>query len=160
MTENEAIRELSYDNTAYGGKCTEQVRKVAIQALEEVQQYRAIEKRLADMFGDELSLENYVDMLEETLEDSIAEQDNPHIVKTRIVTMENVASLEAYRTIGTVEECQSAVEKQRTKRPIIINRSGRLTDFKCPCCGARRIVGIKARDEHCGDCGQRLDWSS
>ena len=63
-----------------------------------------------------------------------------------------------YHAICTVEECQSAVEKQRTKRPIIINRSGRLTDFKCPCCGARRIVGIKARDEHCGDCGQKLDW--
>ena len=30
----EAIKELSYDNTAYGGKCTEEVRILAIQALE------------------------------------------------------------------------------------------------------------------------------
>lgn len=42
MTENEAIKELSYDNTAYGGKCTEEVRRVAIHALSEIQQYRAI----------------------------------------------------------------------------------------------------------------------
>ena len=42
MTENEAIKELSYDNTAYGGHCTEEVRRVAIHALSEIQQYRAI----------------------------------------------------------------------------------------------------------------------
>lgn len=34
MTEREAIKELSYDDTVYGGKCTEEVRIVAIQALE------------------------------------------------------------------------------------------------------------------------------
>lgn len=34
MTEQEAIIELSYDNTAYGGRCTEKVRKIAIKALE------------------------------------------------------------------------------------------------------------------------------
>lgn len=34
MTEQEAIIELSYDNTAYGGRCTEEVRKIAIKALE------------------------------------------------------------------------------------------------------------------------------
>ncbi len=69
MTEQEAINELSYDNTAYGGKCTEEVRKVAIRALEEIQQYRAIEKRLSDMFGGELTLAEYMDMLEETMEE-------------------------------------------------------------------------------------------
>ncbi len=42
MTEIEAINELSYDNTAYGGRCTEEVRRVAIHALSEIQQYRAI----------------------------------------------------------------------------------------------------------------------
>lgn len=34
MTNEEAIKQLSYDNTAYGGLCTEEVRKVAIEALE------------------------------------------------------------------------------------------------------------------------------
>ena len=34
MTPQEAIRELSYDNTAYGGKCTKEVRETAINALE------------------------------------------------------------------------------------------------------------------------------
>lgn len=34
MTPQEAIRELSYDNTAYSGKCTKEVRETAINALE------------------------------------------------------------------------------------------------------------------------------
>ena len=34
MQAQEAIKELSYDNTAYGGKCTKEVREVAIRALE------------------------------------------------------------------------------------------------------------------------------
>ena len=34
LTPKEAIKELSYDNTAYGGKCTKAVRETAIKALE------------------------------------------------------------------------------------------------------------------------------
>ena len=34
MSIKEAIKQLSYDDTAYGGKCTEEVRKVVIEALE------------------------------------------------------------------------------------------------------------------------------
>lgn len=34
MKPEEALKELSYDDTAYGGKCTYEVRKAAIDALE------------------------------------------------------------------------------------------------------------------------------
>ena len=34
LTPKEAIKQLSYDNTAYGGKCTKEVRETAIKALE------------------------------------------------------------------------------------------------------------------------------
>lgn len=34
MDAKKAIKELSYNNTDYGGKCTQEVRKVAIRALE------------------------------------------------------------------------------------------------------------------------------
>lgn len=70
MTENEAIKELSYDETAYGGKCSAQVRRVAIHALAEVQQYRSIEHRLEDMFGGKMFLKDYVDKLEWTIEET------------------------------------------------------------------------------------------
>ena len=34
MKSEEALKELSYDDTAYGGKCTHEVRQRAIKALE------------------------------------------------------------------------------------------------------------------------------
>lgn len=34
MDVKKAIKELSYKNTDYGGKCTQEVRKAAIRALE------------------------------------------------------------------------------------------------------------------------------
>jgi hypothetical protein len=34
MKPAEALKELSYDNTAYGGKCTHEVRQEAIKALQ------------------------------------------------------------------------------------------------------------------------------
>lgn len=33
MKPEEALKELSYDSTAYGGKCTSEVRKVAVKAM-------------------------------------------------------------------------------------------------------------------------------
>lgn len=158
MEENKAISILSHmKNLITVRTYEEKALEMAIQALEEVQQYRAIEKRLADMFGDELSLENYVDMLEETLEDSIAEQDNPHIVKTRIVTMENVASLEAYRTIGTVEECRDAVERMKPKKPVHPPAS---LIWYCPNphCPEDKQYLMSDKYKVCPDCGQKLEW--
>ena len=75
--------------------------EVAIKALEDVQQYRALEKRLTDMFGGELSLEDVTDELERYLE----EPGNPHPVNAKILTYEDAAAWDAYRTIGTPEEC-------------------------------------------------------
>lgn len=67
MTENEAIKKLSYDDTAYGGACTEEVRKTAIKALEEVQQYREIgtpeeclrNKDFLDFLSDKMNLNDF-----------------------------------------------------------------------------------------------------
>ncbi len=74
--------------------------EVAIKALEEVQQYRALEKRLTDMFGGELSLEDVTDELERYLK----EPDNPHPVNAKILTYEDAADWYAYRAIGTPED--------------------------------------------------------
>ena len=42
ITPKEAIKELSYDNTAYGGKCTKEVRETAINALEKQNQKKPV----------------------------------------------------------------------------------------------------------------------
>lgn len=52
MKPEEALKELSYDNTAYDGKCTCEVRKAAIDALEkQIPKEPKYKKQLRDFFG-------------------------------------------------------------------------------------------------------------
>ena len=125
-----------------------------IEELEaEVEPYRALEKRLTDMFGGELSLEDVTDELERYLK----EPDNTHPINAKILTYEDAAAWDAYRAIGTpgelqemkkdfaealsdwrqyrkvgtLEECRAAVEKQTAKRPricLLYTSFRRLTD--------------------------------
>lgn len=80
--------------------------------LEELKQYRALEKRLSDMFWSSTSLKTVVDELERNLK----EPDSPHPMKARILTYKESADWDAYRAIGTPEECRAAVEKQTAKK--------------------------------------------
>lgn len=75
------------------------------------------------------------------------------------VAIKALEELQQYRTIGTVEECRAAVEKQTAKKvksisqvkdgDIYVGLIGR-----CPCCG-----DILEEDTVYCDCGQKLDWS-
>lgn len=66
-----------------------------IEELEaEVQQYRALEKRLTDMFGREFSLENVTEELERQLK----EPDNPYPINAKILTYEDSSRLPTTRT--------------------------------------------------------------
>lgn len=62
---------------------------------------------------------------------------------------------------GTPEECQAAVEKQRTKKPIIKYKQTKdyLTEveWKCPTCEAN-YVELAPCGEWCRYCGTKLDW--
>ena len=146
-----------------------------IEELEaEVEPYRALEKRLTDMFGGELSLEDVTDELERYLK----EPDNPHPINAKILTYEDAAAWDAYhaigtpeelqemkkdfaealsdwrqyRKIGTLEECQAAMEKQIPYKP---SRKKLVWGVgKCKC-------GVEFLDRQtgfCGNCGQKLDW--
>ncbi len=109
MTESEAIRVLkSFDaqvtakaDGAYQTNIGKMACDVAIKALEDVQQYRALEKHLSDMFGGSLSLKMCGDELERIL----TEPDSPHPMNAKILTYQEAADWEAYRAIGTPEEC-------------------------------------------------------
>ena len=152
-----------------------------IEELEaEVEPYRALEKRLTDMFGGELSLEDVTDELERYLK----EPDNTHPINAKILTYEDAADWDAYRAIGTpeelqemkkdfaealsdwrqyrkvgtLEECRAAVEKQTAKKVKSISQVKDGDSYvgligRCPCCGDILEEGTV----YC-DCGQRLDW--
>lgn len=108
MTEEVAIKELE-TSIDLAKMCTQNYERkneiqgyeMAIKALEEVQQYQALEKRLSDMLGGSLSLKMCVDELERIL----TEPDSPHPMNAKILTYQEAADWEAYREIGTPEEC-------------------------------------------------------
>lgn len=159
MNENEAIERIKTgiccekgtaryctDACMYGKeKCAY---SVAIKALKEIQQYRELEKRLTGMFGGELSLETVVDELERQLK----EPDNPHPINAKILTYEDAAAWDAYRAIGTPEECQAAMEKQIPYKP---SRKKLVWGIgKCKC----GVEFLDRKTGFCGNCGQKLDW--
>lgn len=69
------------------------------------------------------------------------------------ISISSVEEIQQYRTIGTVEECREAREKQRAKKPILNENSNVMF---CPVC-ERKIR--RNYDLHCSGCGQAIDWS-
>lgn len=71
--------------------------------------------------------------------------------------------LQQYRSIGTVEECWEARERQRGRK---VNNRKLLRDFNktpysvrgdCPNCGSVGLLSMNT--DYCDTCGQKLDWS-
>ena len=67
--------------------------------------------------------------------------------------------LKQYRTIGTVEECRAAMERQNPIAAIAEKEDTGTTRYICPTCGMYMgwSTGLfPAR--YCWKCGQKLDW--
>ena len=112
MDESKAIKIIKQEMGWENKSSTLGAFEEAVKALEEVQQYQALEKRLSDMFGGSLSLKMCVDELERIL----TEPDSPHPMNAKILTYQEAADWEAYRAIGTPEECRAAVKRQMESR--------------------------------------------
>ena len=63
--------------------------------------------------------------------------------------------IKQYRTIGTLEECREAVEKQTDEKPTAVLGIFGGKEYECKNCGSDVCYG----DEYCLWCGQKLDWS-
>lgn len=175
MTENEAIEELKYDCNEIGkaipcdtswGESFENAYAMAINALEEVQQYRTI--------GKPMEIKQKLEELERWHTYRLAENVKNPFAKMSTSICHNcdhkddyIEELEAevkeYRAIGTVEECRAAVEKQTARRPYYEGdgyADGHLVydTWICPCCGKHYEVDYDNYN-YCPDCGQKLDWS-
>ena len=72
--------------------------------------------------------------------------------------------LEQYRAIGTIEECQKAVEKGKRKNPIILREQSAESEgklyiakyFKSPTCGSTSTY-FGGLPNNCHNCGQSLE---
>lgn len=63
--------------------------------------------------------------------------------------------LSEYREIGTVEECREAVEKQRQKKPEVVDQD--FDYYKCPVCGEYIWSTDNINDhKYCLNCGQAI----
>ncbi len=67
---------------------------------------------------------------------------------------EYLSELQQYRSIGTVEECRAAVEKQREKKYKTIEPCKSVTYYQCPCCNGL----LHINENFCGECGQAILW--
>lgn len=81
-----------------------------------------------------------------------------HTCQTNITNMcrdiiPKLELLAGYEAIGSVAECQEAVEKQRAKKPVLNKKSSVLF---CPVC-ERKVR--RNYDLYCSGCGQDIDWS-
>lgn len=168
MTENEAIEELKYDCNEIGkaipcdtswGESFENAYAMAINALEEVQQYRTI--------GKPMEIKQKLEELERWHTYRLAENVKNPFAKMSTSICHNcdhkddyIEELEAevkeYRAIGTVEECRAAVKKQTIEKPIYNDKC------TCPSCYTHNEVWEKRRNTvgsdivHCWHCGQAV----
>lgn len=82
---------------------------------------------------------------------------------TYSMAIKSLEEIQHYRSIGTVEECQEAVGKQRAEIPLnekeLRNFHEQIYSFRgdCPKCKTEGLVSITMK--YCPDCGQKIDWS-
>lgn len=144
MTENEAIKglETSIDlakmcTQNYERKREIQGYEMAINALEEVQQYRTIG----------------------TPEELKAAMKYVYLAKKHGTVGQVIENCVKYEEIGTPEECRAAMERQNPIAAIAEKEDTGTTRYICPTCGM--YMGWSTGTfpaRYCWKCGQKLDW--
>ena len=170
MTENEAIKivthclgvqaeqEVCEECPVYreSGIVCKEIARTAITALKEIQQYREMDKKLREAYGD-------CDGLLAIAVEGLCKHPGINIgepIKARLLIDEDVDKWDAYREIGTVEECREAVEKQKPKTPDY-EGDGYADGYMvydtwiCPNCGAKYEVDYDDY-KYCPECGQAI----
>lgn len=149
MTENEAIEALKLEGEL---EITGRPIRVAqffegidtaIKALEEVQQYRAIEKELKERYHANVDIPLLMHHFIETIFEGEKHEG------FCILTNEDKEAWEEYKAIGTPEECRAAEKKQKAKK---------MESPWCPCCGKFLTTEYMNKRYHCIYCGQLLEW--
>lgn len=169
MTENEAINELQANiDLPFGFTVSDEVSEIAIQALEEIQQYRAIGtveelktmKENGAFTGVELA---QLAAMQMRLKEYSAIGTIEELVKTQIREKVLNVELESYKEIGTIEEFKGLKEKNTPYKPQ--EYEDKYYGCKCgevllekwevyPTKMMHKSWGLP----YCLGCGQKLDW--
>ena len=79
------------------------------------------------------------------------------------IAKQALKEIQQYREIGTVEECQEAVEKQKAKKCDVTKDNFRIY-YKCPTCNHCLRVEYNhgswmgKKSKNCSKCGQAIQW--
>ena len=77
------------------------------------------------------------------------------MAEVRDIAISALEEIQQYRKIGTVEECREAVEKQKAKKPEVIDQD--FDYYKCPVCGEYIWATDNINDhKYCLNCGQAV----
>ena len=71
------------------------------------------------------------------------------------IAVKALEEIQQYRTIGTVEECQEARERQIPMKPIKEKIFKTTVYYQCPICGCL----LTPHKKFCEGCSQKLAWS-
>lgn len=126
---------------------------MAIQALEKIQAYRAYKEIFENNFSKEA-----IELLSDKEEFGKWLERNKWIVKK---CDEINRELEAYRAIGTVEECRVAVERIKPKMKPLKAYDDELGTSWCSCPNCAKGIGweYERHFNFCNECGTEFDWS-
>lgn len=85
----------------------------------------------------------------------------PNLQEVYEVAVKALQEIQQYRSIGTVEECREAMERQKAKTPDIWGdgySGGKLVYdmYDCPNCGKSYEIECE-RYKHCPECGQAIN---
>lgn len=125
MTEQEAIkkiRELQAHNNGLFDLDCHFATNIAVRCIEESQKYREINDRLKTIYGECDGL--FETAVEQALENAVAILENHegidigHPYQSRLLTDEDVDKWEAYKAIGTPDECRAAVDKKKADKEL------------------------------------------
>lgn len=171
MTENKAKILLCQMHLPQFVEEEKQALTMVIQALEEIQQYRAIgtvegyENAIKAYTETYILMKEYKSKLQDFEEIGTVEE-LKSLKESNLTAMEMadiwcvLEDLKKYSAIGTTEEFKALKEKSEPKKPILNNP--KINDFYvkeaklCPSCHS---YINNCSGDYCRDCGQRIDWS-
>lgn len=142
--ETQAIEAIKSNMPTSGYYMLREALDMAIKALEEIQQYREIERELKEQYQADVDIKMLMRYFIETIFKGEKHE------RFCILTNEDADKWDAYKAIGTVEECREAKEKHTPIKPIKYEPYA----GKCKC-GAK----VFADKDYCAICGQAIDWS-
>lgn len=138
---DEILRDREYEADTEDEKRELALLRVQLNTLK---QYSVLDQRWRKLMGQNFTLKRLIN----SIENKLKRPDKS--LYARVLTYEDAALWEKYKQIGTVEQCEKAMEKQKAKRVLKKGKSK-----KCPCCNS--ILGYADLIAgYCKYCGQKI----